>query len=68
MASRIRNGKRLPGMATIRRIHREFDVPLDVLVDAYSEGPDAFGRLLRDHLPGTPRTQCPNSTSTSAAA
>lgn len=50
MASRIRNGHRLPGTQTLRAIHREFGIPLDLLMDAHGEGPKEFGRLLRSKL------------------
>ena len=50
MASRIRNGQRLPGTQTLRAIHREFGIPLEDLMDAHSRGRQAFGTLIRDHL------------------
>jgi transcriptional regulator with XRE-family HTH domain len=46
MASRIRNGQRLPGVATILALYREFNIsPLAMLL-AYTEGPAVFGRLV----------------------
>jgi hypothetical protein len=53
MASRIRSGQRLPGPLTIRAIHREFGIPLDELLDAYADGPQAFGRLVSRELQRT---------------
>ena len=50
MASRIRNGRRLPGTRTLDRIHRELGIPLLDLMDAHRAGAPAFGRLLSEHL------------------
>lgn len=50
MASRIRNGKRLPSTGTLHAIHREIGIPLDELLCAHEEGPDAFGVLVRAWL------------------
>lgn len=50
MASRIRNGHRLPGTQTLRAIHREFGIPLDDLMDAHGKGPEEFGQLLTSRL------------------
>ena len=50
MASRIRNGRRLPGILVIGAIHREFGIPLARLHRAYADGPDAFGRLVSETL------------------
>jgi transcriptional regulator with XRE-family HTH domain len=50
MASRIRNGRRRPGVRTIERIHREFDIPLAVLLEAHRAGAPAFGALLTEYL------------------
>lgn len=50
MASRIRNGHRLPSTRTLREIHREFGVPLDELMDAHTKGAAEFGILMRRTL------------------
>lgn len=50
MASRIRNGRRLPGTRTLGAINRGLGVPLSDLHAAHREGPAAFGALLREHL------------------
>jgi transcriptional regulator with XRE-family HTH domain len=50
MASRIRNGRRLPGVATMHRIHEELGIPLSDLVVAHEAGSQEFGRLIRQHL------------------
>lgn len=46
MASRIRNGKRLPSAVTLARIADEFKIPVARLVAARNEGPAAFKTLL----------------------
>lgn len=48
MASRIRNGRRLPGTRTLGRIHVALGIPLDDLHRAYNEGPAAVGRIVSD--------------------
>lgn len=50
MASRIRNGQRLPGTRTLARIHEEFGIDLLDLHDAHRAGPDAFGALMRERV------------------
>lgn len=50
MASRIRNGRRLPGTVVLRSIHLELKIPLRELLDAHREGPDAFGRLVTERI------------------
>lgn len=50
MASRIRNGQRLPGTRTIHAIHREFGIELLALMNAHQDGPEAFGRLVATRL------------------
>lgn len=47
MASRLRAGKRLPGLDLMQRISKEFGVPLTELVDARNKGGEAFARLLQ---------------------
>lgn len=50
MASRIRNGSRLPSVDGLRRISKEFDLPLDTLVLAHGRGAEHFGELMRSTL------------------
>lgn len=50
MASRIRNGERLPGTQTLYRIHQELGIPLEDLFRAHGEGPEAFGALISVRL------------------
>lgn len=47
MASRLRNGRRLPGLALMAKIKEAFNLPYDDLMAAYDEGAEAFGRYLR---------------------
>lgn len=47
MASRMRNGFRLPSVEVLRKIHTEFGVSLEELTAAHVAGPAEFGRLLR---------------------
>lgn len=46
MASRLRNGRRLPSVKVMDAIHREFGIPVDELHQAYLAGSEVFGRLL----------------------
>lgn len=46
MASRIRNGRRLPGTQVLWAIHREFGIPVEELMAAHQDGPTAFGELI----------------------
>lgn len=46
MASRIRNGRRLPSTRTLARICQEFDIPLPEAHQAYECGPLEFGLLV----------------------
>lgn len=50
MASRLRNGKRLPGADLLLRIHEAYQVPLDALHDARTRGRKAMGELLRNSI------------------
>lgn len=50
MASRIRNGKRLPGTQVVAALNVECGIPLDELMRAHGEGPAAFGKLVRAWL------------------
>lgn len=47
MASRLRSGKRLPGVVLMSRISKAFGVPLDDLMKAHQKGPKAFAALLK---------------------
>jgi len=51
MASRIRSGHRLPSTGVLVRIHEQFGVPLQELMDAHQNGCEAFGRLIRERCP-----------------
>lgn len=53
MASRLRNGKRRPSLATVRRISRELDIPLERLVTAHGNGAKATGKLITQRLNGS---------------
>lgn len=46
MASRIRNGNRLPSVEKLTVIKEEFGLNLDELVAAHNEGAAAFARLM----------------------
>lgn len=50
MASRLRNGRRLPSGALLVRIHDEFRIPWAKLMDAYKAGAPAFGQLLSKRI------------------
>lgn len=50
MASRLRNGQRLPGADLMYRISTEYDIPMEELARARDQGPGEFGRLLRDRI------------------
>lgn len=47
MASRLRSGKRLPGVDMMVRISEEFAIPIKELVHARQQGREAMGELLR---------------------
>lgn len=50
MASRLRNGHRLPSAQVMDNIHHQLHVPLEDLMAAHREGPVAFGKLIRRAL------------------
>lgn len=50
MASRIRNGDRLPSLRVLQAIHEEFGTPVDKLLGEASQGPEQFGQLVRTEL------------------
>lgn len=47
MASRLRAGKRLPGLPTLERIHETLEVPWEDLLLARRAGAPTFGKLLQ---------------------
>lgn len=47
MASRLRNGNRLPSLSLMQSIHEAFNLPYDDLMSAYKLGAAAFGQYLR---------------------
>ena len=50
MASRLRNGKRLPSASLIFRISYAYQLPIQQIQEAYLDGPDEFGRYLRENV------------------
>lgn len=48
MASRLRNGERLPSRELLRRIISAFELNRADAYDAYDQGPKAFSKYLRD--------------------
>ncbi len=49
MASRVRNGKRLPGTTVLNRLHENLAIPLDDLMAAHKAGPVRFGQLVTQY-------------------
>lgn len=49
MASRLRRGKRLPSVALLGRIAKEFDIPEGELLRAHGRGPESFARVLKKY-------------------
>jgi transcriptional regulator with XRE-family HTH domain len=49
-ASRLRNGQRLPSVAVLRRISKEFGIAEDELIQAHVRGGASFARLLHRHV------------------
>lgn len=49
-ASRLKNGKRLPSAYVMDRIAAEFNISAKALLEAHSDGPEAFGELLRTRV------------------
>lgn len=47
MASRLRNGKRLPSLSMFSTIVKTFDLNTDDALSAYDQGAAAFGAFLR---------------------
>lgn len=54
MASRLRNGQRLPSAKLLVRIKNAFDLPYTELMAAYDDGPEAFGQYIRFKVYGEP--------------
>lgn len=50
MVSRIRAGKRLPGVEVLMAIQAEFDIPLSELMAARLKGPKEFSKLFQSAL------------------
>lgn len=50
MASRIRNGERLPSTRVLNQLHREYGVPLATLMDAHTKGPAALAEAIKPYL------------------
>lgn len=50
MASRLRNGHRLPSTSLLIRIHKKYHLPLADLTKAYSGGREAFGAYMRENV------------------
>ena len=50
MASRMRNGQRLPSVKTLTKISTEYEIPLATLIEAYGAGAGSFSALLRDRV------------------
>jgi transcriptional regulator with XRE-family HTH domain len=49
-SSRYRNGQRVPSYPMLLRIAKAFDLDPMPLVKACSQGPEAFGRLIRKQV------------------
>lgn len=50
MASRLRNGKRFPSIAVMRKIQQEFGIPLEEQVSIRERGLDAWGEFMRARI------------------
>ncbi len=50
MASRLRSGQRLPSAKMLFKIAAEYDLPLEDVESAYSEGPAGFAYFLQKNL------------------
>lgn len=49
MASRVRNGKRLPSTKVVMRMHQRMNIPLDELMAAHTAGVQEFGQLVAQY-------------------
>lgn len=49
MASRVRNGKRLPSTPVLMRIHERMGISLETLLAAHTKGMSEFGSLISQH-------------------
>lgn len=68
MASRLRNGERLPSRDLLRRIISAFELNRAEAYDAYDQGKEAFSQYLRDTVlepaePNDPETPEPTEES-----
>lgn len=52
MASRYRNGRRVPSTTVLHKIAGEFGLPIDELVEAATTSGEEFGRYMRARLFG----------------
>lgn len=52
MASRYRNGQRVPSTKVLQKIAQEYELPIDELVTAATAGGRQFGHYMRIHLFG----------------
>lgn len=50
MASRLRAGKRLPGLETLEHMHENLGIPWEELIQARRKGQVEFGRFFRHAL------------------
>lgn len=50
MASRVVNGKRVPGIEAIEKISEVFGIPLQTLLDARRKGAEEFGKLMQKRV------------------
>ncbi len=50
MASRLRNGQRLPGAGVLSNIIQEFDLDPAAVFKAYSSGAEAFSAYLKEYV------------------
>lgn len=64
MASRLRNGMRLPSVTTLSNITREFNLDPQDALEAYRGGAEAFGRFLRERVFDVPEPGVPEPVTT----
>lgn len=50
MASRLRNGHRLPSTGLLIRIRDAFELPSDEILAAYNKGSAEFGQFLQQRI------------------
>lgn len=54
MASRLRNGRRLPSAALLIRIMDAYDLDAEEILLAHQGGPEIFGQYIRKMVYGLP--------------